>query len=199
MPTRRSSWFRIGCIATALLALSSVASAEVLIWDFDADEQQVRNGPEADGSTNSPGTGSARLEYDSDTNMLSYDVSWDNLFGEMTKLHIHGAADENMSTPRHLVELLGPPAVPAELATNTGSFSGSFLVETLVQDGFDPIPASEIIDTLSSGQAYMNFHTTVFGMGEIRGNVGVPVPEPSTTLMSLCGVTCLFALRKRAR
>ena len=102
-----------------------------------------------------------------------------------------------MSTQRHVVELLGPPEIPAELVASSGSLSGSFVVETLIQDGFDPIPASEIIDTLSSGQAYMNFHTTVFGMGEIRGNVGMPVPEPSAGVLSVLGLVCLSVLRKR--
>ena len=199
MATRFTPWLHVGRCAIALLFLTSTVSAEVLVWDFTADEQQVRNGPESDGSTNSPGTGSARLEYDSDTNLLSYDVRWDNLFGEMTKLHIHGAADENMSTPRHIVELLGPPPVPVELAASSGSLTGSLLVETLEQPGFDPIPGSEIIDTLASGRAYMNFHTTVFGTGEIRGNVGMPIPEPNTSVMALGGITSLLLLRKPVR
>ena len=199
MTFRVSSLLRYCAFTLSLLLLTSIVSAEVLIWDFTADEQQVRNGPEADGSTNSPGTGTGRLEYDFDTNILSYEITWDQLFGEMTRLHIHGAADENTSTPRHVVELLGPPAIPPELATTSGSLSGSFVVETLIQDGFDPIPASEIIDTLVSGDAYVNFHTTVFGTGEIRGNVGIPVPEPSSTLLSLMSVIGLAALRKRVR
>ncbi len=37
-----------------------------------------------------------------------------------------------------------------------------------------------------SGHAYINFHTTQFGGGEIRGNIGPavgPVPEPATMLL----------------
>lgn len=188
---------RQSMIFLAISFAASYASAEVIIWDFAANEQLVRNGPEADGSTNSPGTGTARLEYDTDSNMLSYNISWDQLVGDMTKLHIHGSADANSSTPRHLVELLGPPEVPAELATTSGTLTGSFEVGTLIQDGFDPIPAEEILSTLQSGNAYLNYHTTVFGMGEIRGNVGLPVPEPGSSLLSVCGLILLPLLRRQ--
>ncbi len=183
-----------GCL---LFCMNTTLSADVLIWDFTADEQQVRNGPEADGSTNSPGTGTARLELDTTTNILSYDIAWDQMFGSMTKLHIHGAADETMSTPRHIVELLGPPTVPSELAAPSGSISGSFEVTTLEQPGYDPIPAIEIIDTLKSGDAYVNFHSTVFGMGEIRGNVGLPVPEPSGGMLAACGMFAIGVVRRK--
>lgn len=188
----------LSSIGFGLLALSATsASAEVLIWDFLADEQQVRNGPEADGSTNSPGTGTGHIEYDSDSNLLSYTLTWNNLVGDLTKLHLHGPADANESNPRHILEFLGPPAVPPSLATTSGTLSDSFTLETLIQDGFDPIPPDEIVQTLRSGQAYLNYHTTVFGTGEIRGNVGLPVPEPGASLLMVCGL--VFSLLRHGR
>lgn len=189
-------------LAAVLLTLSInlTASAEELKWVFSIDEQQVRNGPEADGSTNSPGTGSGIVRYDTDTNMLSYTFNWDNLFGDLTKLHIHGAADADSSNPRHILEIFGPPAIPDELATTSGTVTNTFELQTLVQDGFDPIPPAEIIETMEAGLAYLNVHTTVFGMGEIRGNLGVPVPEPASTQLVLCAsIICFLGNRQRRK
>jgi hypothetical protein len=182
-----------------MIFFAASTSAEVLIWEFTADEQQVRNGTEADGSTNSPGTGTGHIEYDTDTNLVSYTITWDNLVGDMTKLHIHGPADAEMNNSRHIMEFLGPPEVPPSLATTSGTLSDSFELQTLIQNGFDPIPPNETIDTMRSGQAYVNYHTTVFGTGEIRGNIGLPVPEPNAAFLMLGGFILVPLLRRRRK
>lgn len=174
-----------------------------LVWTFDINEQSVKNNAaESDGSTNSPGIGFGIVTLDPDTNILSYDFSWSGLFGNLTKLHIHGPASFEESNPQHIIEIFGPPEVPAELATTFGTVANSFELQTLEQVGFDPIDPDYIIDTLVNGQAYLNVHTTVFGMGEIRGNLGLPVsqsvPEPSSILLSLLSATCLTARRRRS-
>ena len=115
----------------------------------------------------------------------------------MTKLHVHGPADAEMSNSRHIMEFLGPPDVPPDLATTSGTLSDSFELQTLIQDGFDPIPPEEVVETLRSGRAYLNYHTTVFGTGEIRGNVGLPVPEPNAALLALCGLMLAPLIRRR--
>ena len=173
--------------------------ADVLEWSFPIDEQQIKNGPEPDGSTNSPGTGTGTITYDSATNVISYDLQWDGLVGDLTKLHVHGPATENMSNPQHVIEIFGPPAVPNELVATSGSVVGSQELTTLIQPGFDPLEPSEILDIMTSGQAYLNVHTTVFGTGEIRGNLGVPLPEPSAATLMGFGVIAFGVLRRRGR
>ncbi len=177
--------------------LTGGVSADVLEWTFPIDEQQIKNGPEPDGSTNSPGTGSGTITYDSTTNVISYSLEWDGLVGDLTKLHVHGPATENMSNPQHVIEIFGPPAVPNELVATSGSVVGSQELTTLVQPGFDPLEPNAILDIMTSGQAYLNVHTTVFGTGEIRGNLGVPLPEPSAATLIGCGVLAFAALRRR--
>ena len=190
-------------ICLTLLVLNndaSFAQTDPLVWIFGINEQAVRNGPEADGSTDSPGTGFETVTLDTETNLLSYDLTWSGLVGNLTKLHIHGPASVDASNPQHIIEIFGPPEVPTELVGTSGSVSDSFTLQTLTQDGFAPISPEFIIDTLINGQAYLNVHTNVFGMGEIRGNLGTPVsqavPEPNAIWIYGIGFAS-FALRKR--
>ena len=185
------------CFAVYVL-LTPNSFAETATWHFSIDEQSVKNGPEPDGSTNSPGIGRGTVELDLETNVVSLDLAWEGMIGDLTKLHIHGPATTDMSNPQHIIEIFGPPAVPADLATTSGTWSDSFELQTLVQSGFDPIEPSEIIDAMIRGEAYLNVHTTVFGTGEIRGNLGLPVPEPNGTVMSVIGVAAAVVRRRRA-
>jgi hypothetical protein len=174
---------------------------ELYVWNFDIDEQSVRNNAaEPDGSTNSPGSGIGTVTLDPNTNILFFDFAWSGLVGNLTKLHIHGPASSEESNPQHIVEIFGPPEVPAELATTFGSVSDSFELQTLEQVGFDPLGPEDITDVLVSGQAYLNVHTSVFGMGEIRGNLGLPVtqsvPEPSSAFALLITAGCLIVRRR---
>jgi hypothetical protein len=53
------------------------------------------------------------------------------------------------------------------------------------------------LDNLLNGRAYINFHTTQFGAGEIRGNIAV-IPEPATCIIAVCcGGLALALLRRR--
>jgi len=109
-------------LSTLLVSLLSAwTSADILEWKFVIDEQQIKNGPEADGSTNSPGVGTGVVAYDSSTNVISYSLQWDGLFGDLTKLHLHGPATEDTSNAQHVLEILGPPAVPNELVATSGT------------------------------------------------------------------------------
>ena len=75
---------------------------------FPIDESQVKNGPEPDGSTNSPATGQGHLEYDSQSKEFKIRIEFEGLAGDLSKLHVHGPSKSNRSTPRHVIEFLGP-------------------------------------------------------------------------------------------
>lgn len=185
----------------ALALSSSPADAQKLKWTWTADESQIKNGPEPDGSTNSPATGSGYAIYDPSTNMMTVSYTWHNLFADLTKLHIHGPADANQSNPQHVIETFGPPDPPAGLDLRSDTYTETFELATLSQPGGDLSP-QDILQIMTDGLAYVNYHSAVFGTGEIRGNLGTPVtiPEPSCTVLGVVlglGLACRRTARGR--
>lgn len=55
------------------------------------------------------------MRYDSATNEMTVRYTWNDLFGDLTKLHIHGPAVANQSNPQHLIETFGPPDIPSSV------------------------------------------------------------------------------------
>ena len=54
------------------------------------------------------------------------------------------------------------------------------------------------LENIKAGRSYINFHTTQFGGGEIRGAiVGATVPEPSSLLLVLTGTAGLLGVYRR--
>jgi hypothetical protein len=53
------------------------------------------------------------------------------------------------------------------------------------------------IPNILAGRAYINFHTTQFGGGEIRGDIIAAVPEPTTMALLGLGTLALAAFRRR--
>lgn len=103
------------------------------------------------------GTGTGTISYDSDTRLLSWDVSWSGLSGDLVAAHFHGPATTSQEA---LVQL--------NMFACCGG-TGSMDTATL-----SPEQASQLLLELW----YVNVHTTTFQQGEIRGQVlrvtGVP-------------------------
>src|SRR6185295_14401256 len=56
------------------------------------------------------------------------------------------------------------------------------------------------LQNILAGRAYINFHTTQFTGGEIRGNIVAAVPDPETYALILGGLAIVAGVaRRRAR
>jgi hypothetical protein len=192
-------YVRFALVPLVVVALAAPAVGELIEWRFTMDESQIKNGPEPDGSTDSPGTGSGWITYDTQTNVIAYSFTWHDLFGELTKLHVHGPATPDQSNPQHVLEVFGPPDIPDGVDLRSDTWTDSFELMTLIQPDFDPLSPTQIIDIMRSGQAYVNVHTSVFGVGEIRGNLGLPIPEPSNLCLAAIAVAMLLATQLARR
>ena len=179
-------------LALALAAASAQASIVVYTANLDGPSESPPNA--------SPGTGFATVTYDTVLHTMRVQSSFAGLVGTTTASHIHSAT-----------------AVPftstAPVATQTPSFTGFPLGVTsgFMDTTFDmtlaasynssfitahggTVPSAEafFINSLNTGTAYVNIHSSAFPGGEIRGFL---VPTPGTAM--IIGLGGLLAARRR--
>jgi hypothetical protein len=76
-----------------------------------------------------------------------------------------------------------------------GTFSGKW---DLAEGNNTTLTAQ--LPNILAGRSYINFHTTQFPGGEIRGNIVAAVPEPETYALMLGGLAIVAGVaRRRAR
>ena len=76
-----------------------------------------------------------------------------------------------------------------------GGVGGTFTATWDAPEGNGGTNLATQLPNIFAGRSYINFHTTQFGGGEIRGTL-VEVPEPSAALLVL-GAASLLTLRRR--
>jgi len=164
----------------------------------------------------SPGTGTARVDFDLAAHSLHIHVEFSGLIGTTTASHIHSptAAPFTGSTA---VATQVPSFVGFPLGVTSGVFDNT--LNTSLASTYNPafvasnggsVPAAEsaLFSSLLAGTAYLNIHTSstqfpTFSGGEIRGFL-TAVPEPSSIVLlgigalGIVACTCLRAVRKRA-
>jgi hypothetical protein len=129
--------------AVLLGAFAAVGAADIVNMEATIDGEQA--------GTGSPATGTGIVTFDTDTRLLSWEITWTPLEGMTNNAHFHGPA---------------PPGKTAGVQVDIGAISG--LVSPSI--GSATISETQAADLLAE-LYYINIHSTVFTAGEIRGQV----------------------------
>jgi hypothetical protein len=137
-------------IAATLLALGLAGCGQMRpSQKMDIFEATLSGTQEVPPNT-SPGRGTAEVQVNSNTNTLTWKVTYSGLSGPATGAHIHG------------------PAAPGANAGILVPFTGNLNAQP-VQGQAQITPAQ--MGDLSAGMWYVNIHSAQFPGGEIRGQL----------------------------
>ena len=143
-----------------LVALFASASLFLVSCDKDDDDNDDvmfdisgnATGAQEVPAVNTTATGTLVGTYNRNTNVLTYNISWVGLSGNVTVAHFHGPADNGESAS---------PLI--DLVVSTNGLSGNITGSATLTD--------EVEDYLLDGKLYYNLHTVLNPNGEIRGQV----------------------------
>lgn len=149
-------FFRTTMALLAVSAASVLTSCDKDDDDIDDDQTYTISG-NASGGQETPAvttsaTGTLTGSYNARTNMLTYNITWTGLSGNVSAAHFHGPA------------LVGVSANPIhDISITTNGISGSASSSITLHDSTET--------HLLNGRLYYNLHTVLHPGGEIRGQV----------------------------
>jgi hypothetical protein len=138
--------------------------------------------PALRGAVSTPAKGSFRARIDDRKDIISYELHYEGLTGNVTQAHIHfGQRHTVGGIVVWLCQTMASPA-PAAVANLTppcpgptsGTVSGTITpaqVIAAVGQGIDAGDFEEVVAAIRAGRAYANVHSTEFPPGEIRGHI----------------------------
>ena len=185
-------------LVLAVLMLSAVARADQLVFTT------TLTGAQEVPPSGSPGIGSALVTLDTLTNQFTVNVSFAGLVSPTIASHIHCCAGPGVNA---MVATAVPtfPGFPLGVTTGTYLMTFDLTLASTCNPAFITAHGRTVagaqaafIAGLTSGQTYLNIHTSMFPGGEIRGQLQA-VPEPASLLLLTTGIVAAAGTLRKYR
>lgn len=178
-------WYRRLGAAAGLALVAGSAGAQTTLTGT------LSGANEAPIPVSTPGTGTAVVTLSGNT--LTVSTTFSGLLGLTTASHIHCCAlpGQPAGVATQLPSFVGFP-----LGVQSGTYSNTF--DLLLASTYNPAfitanggtvegARNALVNGLTSGQTYLNIHSSLFPGGEIRANL-VVVPEPTSVALLATGL-----------
>jgi hypothetical protein len=122
------------------------------------------------------GRGEVRARISNDESQIWWELSYEDLEGDVTQAHIHFGPPNNTGgiAVFFCSNLANPPAGTQACPPPPATISGVFVAANVigpVGQGIEAGALSELIDAIRAGMTYANVHTTKWPAGEIRSQI----------------------------
>ena len=141
MRAKLTSVFAAGAVALMLTASPALAAMQTLTASLAGAAEVPPN--------ESAATGQVTADFDTETRLLKWNITYDGLTGPATAAHFHGPASPGENAP---------PVVPIE-----GDLASPIIGEATLTE--------EQAADLQAGKWYFNVHTAQYPDGELRGQL----------------------------
>lgn len=186
-------WITATVLALATALPAGMASASVVFFDLDGDQEVV--------PVSTAATGKGWLMVNKATNQVTFKLKVRGLttadlldVGGLGAVHLHNAP----------AGMNGPVVVPftfadARYKDNTHGFKLNLRKADFDDLDITGLGLKAFGKELKAGNIYVNLHTVANPSGEIRGqiNAPAPVPVPASGLLLVAGLGALAAARRR--
>jgi hypothetical protein len=135
-------------------------------------------------SVSTVATGDFLATISADDQFIDYELNYTGLQGTVTQAHIHVA--RRMANGSIVIWLCGTatnpgPAGTAVCTAGSGSFTGQITSANVIEGSMSSQQLTandlaEVIAAIRNGAAYVNVHTNLSPLGEIRGQIHRPRP-----------------------